>query len=52
MVTETIPVKRFCLRPLSGSRTATIGIVAWFRFCRLIPCGLAVVLVLRWSWPR
>ena len=21
----------FCLRPLSGSRTATIGIVAWFR---------------------
>ena len=24
----------FCLRPLSGSRTATIGIVAWFRFCR------------------
>ena len=32
----TIPVKRFCLRPLSGSRTATIGIVAWFRFCRPI----------------
>ena len=33
MVTMTIPVKRFCLRPLSGSRTATIGIgrVAWFR---------------------
>ena len=27
MVTETIPVKRFCSRPLSGSRTATIGIV-------------------------
>ena len=26
MVTETIPVKRFCLRPLSGSRTATTGI--------------------------
>ena len=26
----------FCLRPLSGSRTATIGIVAWFRFCRPI----------------
>ena len=25
-----------CLRPLSGSRTATIGIVAWFRFCRPI----------------
>ena len=24
----------FCSRPLSGSRTATIGIVAWFRFCR------------------
>ena len=36
MVTMTIPVKRFCLRPLSGSRTATIGIVAWFRFCRPI----------------
>ncbi len=36
VVTETIPVKRFCLRPLSGSRTATIGIVAWFRFCRPI----------------
>gem|GEM_PF-4215432 len=36
MVTETIPVKRFCSRPLSGSRTATIGIVAWFRFCRPI----------------
>ena len=36
VVTMTIPVKRFCLRPLSGSRTATIGIgrVAWFRFCR------------------
>ena len=32
----TIPVKRFCSRPLSGSRTATIGIVAWFRFCRPI----------------
>ena len=28
VVTETIPVKRFCSRPLSGSRTATIGIVA------------------------
>lgn len=27
MVTMTIPVKRFCSRPLSGSRTATIGIV-------------------------
>ena len=26
MVTETIPVKRFCSRPLSGSRTATTGI--------------------------
>ena len=38
MVTETIPVKRFCSRPLSGSRTATIGIgrVVWFRFCRPI----------------
>ena len=37
VVTETIPVKRFCLRPLSGSRTATTGIgrVAWFR-CRPI----------------
>ena len=30
--------KAFCLRPLSGSRTATTGIgrVAWFRFCRPI----------------
>ena len=27
VVTETILVRRFCLRPLSGSRTATIGIV-------------------------
>ena len=52
VVTETIPVKRFCLRPLSGSRTATIGIgrVAWFRFCRPIPwwvgryIGFAVVM--------
>ena len=26
VVTMTIPVKRFCLRPLSGSRTATTGI--------------------------
>ena len=26
VVTMTIPVKRFCSRPLSGSRTATIGI--------------------------
>ena len=26
----------FGSRPLSGSRTATIGIVAWFRFCRPI----------------
>ena len=25
-----------CSRPLSGSRTATIGIVVWFRFCRPI----------------
>ena len=51
VVTMTIPVKRFCSRPLSGSRTATIGIVvgsvAGRRFFRL-----AVVLVLRWSWPR
>ena len=50
VVTETIPVKRFCSRPLSGSRTATIGIVAWFRFCRPIPLwvgryiGFAVVM--------
>ena len=36
VVTMTILVRRFCLRPLSGSRTATIGIVAWFRFCRPI----------------
>ena len=36
VVTMTVPVKRFCSRPLSGSRTATIGIVAWFRFCRPI----------------
>ena len=37
VVTTTIPVRRLiCLRPLSGSRTATIGIVAWFRFCRPI----------------
>ena len=36
VVTETILVRRFCSRPLSGSRTATIGIVAWFRFCRPI----------------
>ncbi len=40
----------FCSRPLSGSRTATIGIVAWFRFCRPIPwwvgryIGFAVVM--------
>ena len=27
-------IEAFCSRPLSGSRTATIGIVAWFRFCR------------------
>ena len=38
----------FCSRPLSGSRTATIGIVAWFR-CRPIPVvgryiGFAVVM--------
>ena len=39
-----------CSRPLSGSRTATIGIVAWFRFCRPIPwwvgryIGFAVVM--------
>ena len=29
-------IEAFCSRPLSGSRTATIGIVAWFRFCRPI----------------
>ena len=47
-------IEAFCSRPLSGSRTATIGIgrvagfgVAGRRFFRL-----AVVLVLRWSWPR
>ena len=47
----TIPVKRFCLRPLSGSRTATIGIgrVAG-SVCRPIPwwvgrcIGFAVVM--------
>ena len=39
-----------CSRPLSGSRTATIGIVAWFRFRRPIPwwvgrcIGFAVVM--------
>lgn len=51
MVTETIPVKRFCSRPLSGSRTATIGIgrVAG-SVCRPIPwwvgrcIGFAVVM--------
>ena len=37
LVVTTILVRRLiCLRPLSGSRTATIGIVAWFRFCRPI----------------
>ena len=42
--------KAFCSRPLSGSRTATIGIVVWFRFCRPIPwwvgrcIGFAVVM--------
>ena len=51
VVTETIPVKRFCSRPLSGSRTATIGIgrVAG-SVCRPIPwwvgryIGFAVVM--------
>lgn len=51
MVTMTIPVKRFCSRPLSGSRTATIGIgrVAG-SVCRPIPwwvgrcIGFAVVM--------
>ena len=43
-------IEAFCSRPLSGSRTATIGIVAWFRFCRPIPwwvgrcIGFAVVM--------
>ena len=34
----------FCSRPLSGSRTATIGIVAWFRFCRppVLPVGRCI----------
>ena len=43
VVTMTIPVKRFCSRPLSGSRTATIGIVAWFR-CRppVLPVGRCI----------
>ena len=41
VVTMTIPVKRFCSRPLSGSRTATIGIgrVAG-SVCRPIPWGV------------
>ena len=51
VVTMTIPVKRFCSRPLSGSRTATIGIgrVAG-SVCRPIPwwvgryIGFAVVM--------
>ena len=51
VVTMTIPVKRFCSRPLSGSRTATIGIgrVAG-SVCRTIPwwvgryIGFAVVM--------
>ena len=44
VVTETILVRRFCSRPLSGSRTATIGIVAWFRFCRppVLPVGRCI----------
>ena len=52
MVTMTIPVKRFCSRPLSGSRTATIGIgrVAGFGFAgrrfsgRPYRIGFAVVM--------
>ena len=52
VVTETIPVKRFCSRPLSGSRTATIGIVAWFRLPADPVVGWPFILVLRWSWPR
>ena len=33
-----------CSRPLSGSRTATTGIVAWFRFCRppVLPVGRCI----------
>ena len=44
-------IEAFCSRPLSGSRTATIGIVVGSVAGRS-PGGLAVVLVLRWSWPR
>ena len=48
VVTMTIPVKRFCSRPLSGSRTATTGIVVgsvagrsvWLAVC----IGFAVVM--------
>ena len=37
-------IEAFCSRPLSGSRTATIGIVAWFRFCRppVLPVGRCI----------
>ncbi len=50
VVTDDDTGEAFCSRPLSGSRTATIGIVAWFRFCRPIPwwvgryIGFAVVM--------
>ena len=50
LVVTTISGKAFCLRPLSGSRTATIGIVVGSVAGRSL--WLAVVLVLRWSWPR
>ena len=37
-------IEAFCSRPLSGSRTATIGIVVWFRCCRppVLPVGRCV----------
>ena len=50
MVTETIPVKRFCSRPLSGSRTATTGIgrvagsVAGRSVWSAVQSGFAVVM--------
>ena len=43
-------IEAFCSRPLSGSRTATIGIVVGSVAGRSL--WLAVILVLRWSWPR
>ena len=37
-------IEAFCSRPLSGSRTATIGIVVWFRCCRppVLPVGRCI----------